>query len=96
MDKPDRHDKIAAVVGTITNDPRQWVVPKMKVCALRITERARARMEKSGCEILTFDQLAMRSPKGQHTILLQGMPPHKVHVCYHIRYCYYKVHVLVT
>ena len=72
MDKPDRKDKIAAVVGTITNDARQWVVPKMKVCALRVTERARARMEKAGCEILTFDQLAMKAPKGQNTILLQG------------------------
>ena len=72
MDKPDRKDKIAAVVGTVTNDPRQWVVPKMKVCALRITERARARMEKAGCDIMTFDQLAMSAPRGQNTILLQG------------------------
>uniref|UniRef100_UPI0037543E17 hypothetical protein n=1 Tax=Salmonella sp. s54412 TaxID=3160128 RepID=UPI0037543E17 len=27
---------------------------------------------KSGGEILTFDQLALRAPKGQNTVLLQG------------------------
>ncbi len=29
---------------------------------------------KAGGEILTFDQLALRTPKGQNTVLLQGMP----------------------
>ena len=43
-----------------------------QVCALRITEGARARILKAGGEIITFDQLALRSPKGQNTILLQG------------------------
>jgi len=37
-----------------------------------VTERARARILKAGGEILTFDQLALRAPKGQRTILLQG------------------------
>ena len=32
----------------------------------------RARILKAGGEILTFDQLALRAPKGQNTILLQG------------------------
>ena len=27
---------------------------------------------KAGGEILTFDQLALRTPKGQNTVLLQG------------------------
>ena len=38
-----------------------------------MTEGARARILKAGGEILTFDQLAMRAPKGQHTVLLQGI-----------------------
>ena len=44
-----------------------------QVCALRITEGARARILKAGGEVITFDQLALRSPKGQNTILLQGI-----------------------
>ncbi len=72
MKRPDRTEKIAVVVGTVTNDARQWKVPKMKVCALRFTEHARARIVKGGGEIITFDQLAMKAPKGQNTILLQG------------------------
>ena len=47
-------------------------MPARQVCALRITEGARARILKAGGEIITFDQLALRSPKGQNTILLQG------------------------
>jgi large subunit ribosomal protein L18e len=37
-----------------------------------LTERARARILASGGEILTFDQLALRTPKGKNTVLLQG------------------------
>lgn len=44
-----------------------------KLCALNVTERARARILKSGGQIITFDQLALRSPKGQNTVLMQGM-----------------------
>ena len=44
----------------------------VQVCALRFSETARARILKAGGEILTFDQLALRAPKGQNTILLQG------------------------
>lgn len=72
MNRPDRAEKTAVVVGTISNDHRQWKVPKMDVCALRVTEKARARIIKSGGTIMTFDQLAMKAPKGQNTILLQG------------------------
>lgn len=43
-----------------------------QICALRITEGARARILKAGGEILTFDQLALRAPRGQNTVLLQG------------------------
>ena len=73
MNRPDRVDKTAVIVGTITNDHRQWKVPKMNVCALRITEGARARIVKAGGKVITFDQLALKAPKGQNTILLQGL-----------------------
>jgi len=72
MTKTGREDKIAAVVGSITDDVRIHKIPKMTVCALHVTERARARILEAGGEILTFDQLALRSPKGKKTVLLQG------------------------
>lgn len=39
---------------------------------MRVTERARARILKAGGEIITFDQLAMRTPRGKGTLLVQG------------------------
>ena len=35
--------KTVVVVGTITDDKRIFDVPKLKVCALRLTEGARSR-----------------------------------------------------
>ncbi|KAJ7008284.1 hypothetical protein NC653_007081 [Populus alba x Populus x berolinensis] len=67
-----KEDKIAVVVGTITDDIRVYEVPALKVTALRFTETARARIEKAGGECLTFDQLALRAPLGQNTVLLRG------------------------
>lgn len=64
--------KICVVVGAITDDVRLLEVPKLTLCALRVTETARARILKAGGEILTFDQLALRSPTGKNTLLLQG------------------------
>lgn len=64
--------KIAVVVSTVTDDTRLFKLPKLRVCALRFTETARARIEKEGGECLTFDQLAMIAPKGQNTVLLRG------------------------
>ncbi|KAI0237681.1 60S ribosomal protein L18 [Lamellibrachia satsuma] len=72
MSKPGRADKLAVCVGTVTDDMRIFKVPKLKLCALRVTEGARARILKAGGDIITFDQLALRSPKGQNTVLLQG------------------------
>lgn len=46
-----------------------------QLCALNVTERARARILKAGGQIITFDQLALKSPKGQNTVLMQGMIP---------------------
>merc|ERR1712080_61391 len=72
MGKEDRKGKTAVIVGTITDDVRLYKVPKITVCALHVTERARGRILKAGGEILTFDQLALRSPLGKKTILLRG------------------------
>lgn len=43
-----------------------------QVCALHVTARARARIEKAGGEIITFDVLARRAPTGSNTLLVQG------------------------
>ncbi|KAK4732281.1 hypothetical protein R3W88_025269 [Solanum pinnatisectum] len=67
-----KDDNIAVIVGTVTDDVRAYEVPKIKVTALRFTETARARIEKAGGECLTFDQLALRAPLGQNTVLLRG------------------------
>ncbi|CAH9141093.1 unnamed protein product [Cuscuta epithymum] len=67
-----KEDKIAVLVGTITDDLRAYDVPAIKVCALKFTKTARARIEKAGGECLTFDQLALRAPLGQNTVLLRG------------------------
>merc|ERR1711917_644 len=67
-----REGKTAVVVGTVTNDLRILEVPKLKLCALRVTEAARARILAAGGEIITFDQLVLQAPKGQNTVLLQG------------------------
>ena len=37
-----------------------------------MTEGARARILKAGGTIMTFDQLALKSPKGKNTLLIQG------------------------
>ena len=72
MKQAGNADKIVVVVGTITNDLRIFEVPKMTICALRVTEKARDRILKAGGEIITFDQLALRAPTGKNTLLLQG------------------------
>jgi len=63
---------IAVIVGTVTDDKRIQEVPAMKVTALRFTETARARIVNAGGECLTFDQLALRAPLGENTVLLRG------------------------
>lgn len=72
MKKPGREGLTAVIVGTVTDDNRIWEVPKLSVCALRVTEKARARILKSGGEVITFDQLALRAPTGKKTVLMQG------------------------
>ncbi|KAM0862367.1 hypothetical protein ACQ4PT_045313 [Festuca glaucescens] len=70
--KGKEEKNIAVVVGTITDDKRIQEIPAMKVTALRFTETARARIVNAGGECLTFDQLALRAPTGENTILLRG------------------------
>ncbi|KAK1325514.1 60S ribosomal protein L18-2 [Acorus calamus] len=67
-----KEGKIAVIVGTVTDDTRVYEVPALKVTALRFTGTARARILKAGGECLTFDQLALRAPLGQNTVLLRG------------------------
>jgi len=67
-----KENKIAVVVGTITDDVRLLDVPKLTVCALRVTRTAHARILKAGGQVLTFDQLALKAPTGSNTVLLRG------------------------
>merc|ERR1712072_597726 len=58
-----KEGKMAVVVGTVTDDVRMLEAPKgVKLCALRVTETARARIVNNGGEIITFDQLAQLFP----------------------------------
>jgi len=67
-----KESKVAVLVGTITDDARLFEVPKLRICALRFTDAARARLLAAGSELLTFDQLALLDPKGSNTVLLRG------------------------
>jgi large subunit ribosomal protein L18e len=64
--------KIVVVVSSVLDDARVEVVPKVTLAALRVSETARARIEKNGGEVITFDQLALRTPLGAKTVLLRG------------------------
>ena len=66
-------EKVAVVVGSIVDDPRELEVPKLNVAALHVTDTARARIIKNGGKIYTLDQLALKQPKGQNAILLRGV-----------------------
>jgi len=65
-------DKIAVIVATVTDDVRMETVPKMRVCALKFTKGARARILEAGGECITFDQLALLEPEGKNCVLLRG------------------------
>uniref|UniRef100_A0A3Q1FRL1 Ribosomal protein L18 n=1 Tax=Acanthochromis polyacanthus TaxID=80966 RepID=A0A3Q1FRL1_9TELE len=72
MKLPGRENRIAVVVGTVTDDVRIQDIPKLKICALKVTDGARRRILKAGGQVMTFDQLALASPKGHGTVLLSG------------------------
>ncbi|SCU97426.1 LAME_0F19636g1_1 [Lachancea meyersii CBS 8951] len=65
-------NKTIVVVGTVTEDSRIYEFPKATVAALRFTAGARARILKAGGECITLDQLAVRAPKGQNTLIVRG------------------------
>ena len=67
----------AVLVGKVTDDVRLTECPKLKVCALGVTETARARIVAAGGEVLTFDQLALAAPTGTGTVLLRGPKSHR-------------------
>ena len=67
-----KDDKIAVIVGAVTDDPRKLELPALKIAALRFTETARARITKAGGTCMTLDQLALQQPKGSNTVLLRG------------------------
>ena len=67
-----KDDKTAVIVGKVTDDVRMLECPKLSVCALSFTETARKRIIAAGGECITFDQLALRAPKGSNTVLLRG------------------------
>ena len=57
----------------MTNDVRLLNVPKgMRVCALKFTNSARARIQKAKGQCYTFDQLAQLAPTGKDVLLLRG------------------------
>merc|ERR1712226_1031804 len=68
----EKKGKILVLVGKILDDERLFTVPKMRVCALKVSDHARARIVKAGGEVLTFDQLAKVAPLGENTLLLRG------------------------
>merc|ERR1712146_576776 len=68
-----KEGKMAVIVGTVTDDVRMLDAPKgIKLCALRVTESARARILANGGEIITFDELAQAYPTGSGCVLLRG------------------------
>jgi len=69
----NKRDHTVAVVGTVLNDERLINVPKnLKICALRFSETARARITAAGGKCMTFDQLALSHPTGSRVLLLRG------------------------
>jgi large subunit ribosomal protein L18e len=65
-------DKTIVVVGTVTDDNRLLEFPKATVAALKFTAGAKATILKAGGEAITLDQLALRAPKGQNTLIVRG------------------------
>ena len=65
-------EKTIVVVGTVTDDNRLLEFPKATIAALRFTAGAKDRILKNGGEAITLDQLALRAPKGQNTLIVRG------------------------
>ena len=63
---------IAVIVGDVLDDIRMVKIPAIRVCAMRFSKSARARIAGAGGECITFDQLAMTAPTGKNTFLMRG------------------------
>ena len=64
--------KVIVIVGKILNDDRMISMPKITICALKITKSTEKKIITAGGEVLTFDQLAIKNPMGKNTILIRG------------------------
>lgn len=48
MKKPGRENLTAVIVGNVTDDSRIWELPKLTICALKVSDKVRARIVKAG------------------------------------------------
>jgi len=64
--------KTIVVVGKVLNDERIFLIPKLSLCALRISSSAKERILKAGGKVFTFDQFAVKFPTGKNSLLLRG------------------------
>jgi large subunit ribosomal protein L18e len=65
--------RVAVVIGKVLDDERKLRLPSnIRLCALQISETARARIEAAGGQVMTLDQLALMAPRGENTILIRG------------------------
>jgi len=62
LKKPGNAEKLVVCVGTVTNDLRIFEVPKMTLCALRVTEKARERILKAGGSVHEGPRVANTVP----------------------------------
>jgi len=65
-------EKILVVVGKVLNDERVFDIPPISVCALRLSNTVRHRIQEAGGKVFTFDQVALISPTGKNTVLVRG------------------------
>ena len=72
---PSCEGKIAVIVRIISNDVRVQRVPKLKVCALCVSSRARSHILKVEGKILVWGKVALDSLDSCGSVLLPG--PHK-------------------
>jgi large subunit ribosomal protein L18e len=75
-------EKIAVVVGKVTDDTRMTSMTALTVCALAFTDTARARITAAHGKCLTFDQLAVERPTGANCVLVRGKPTARDSVSY--------------
>ena len=67
-----KETKTCVVVGSVLDDTRLVVVPKINVVALKFSETARSRIVAAGGSCITFDQFAQNNPTGAGVVLLRG------------------------